>query len=286
MSPIEAGFCPSCGLDFSEPYTGPVARRTFWGDMWRRTRPFRLPVAATAVFFIPLVIAGLLINMEQNARINALRNSGVPTPIPVGRVLVSLHDLPRGYRFSSTEANLLGNVVAWQTRPWDSIPYYAITEWDVSELGGIARVLGGKVAGTDIARESAILDTMLADGVYDTTGLGQNIAAVVPREITSLQYGVSEGIINDENWVDEWRFWGSARQRVTLILHVTDGDLLPTLMLWAELPEQWVAGERETDGQTLTFRVVLPETGWYIASVSRERLSAGQSNGAYELMGR
>ncbi len=278
LSPMLARFCPACGLDFAQPFTGAIVRRSRTGDVVRTAHTLLVPLAAGGAFVLALVGTLVLLSPAPEIRNNRRGGVGTPTPIPFVDVVIAVQDLSRGYRFPDT-MDELQKVVAYVPIPEEAVPRDALTRWGVRDRDGLL----GKTVTTDVYREQPIRRGMVAEGVYDRTGFNQNVAAVIPRDGFGLQYGGGTGILNSQNWIEEWRFESRAGQGLTFTLEVTDGDLQPTLMVWAEVSERWVDGERSSDGQRMTLRVVLPETGSYIASVSQNSLWAGQRVGAYRL---
>ncbi len=172
----------------------------------------------------------------------------VPTPIPVVRVLVTLQNLPRGYRFPETTASLLGDpnatppvppLLAWREWPANAVPFDALTETDVEELGGIEKVVGTHIARTDIPRESLILSAHLVLNLTEAANIGSDAAAVLPQgsvavtipidRETSVGYAIRDGdyvdVLVSMLFVDvDEIFQSITPNQITLITQNEDGS--------------------------------------------------------------
>ncbi|MCB9453885.1 MAG: hypothetical protein H6672_20835 [Anaerolineaceae bacterium] len=167
----------------------------------------------------------------------------IATPIPRVSILISVQNLPRGYRFPDTEEALLNNVVAWRDFPEDTVPFDAMTFDQVEAAGGLERVIGDKIARTDIPREAYILSAQLVSDLSEIASVGSDAAAVLPADRvavtipidreTSVGYAVRDGdfvdVLVSMLFVDvDEIFQSLAPNRFTLITQNADGTFTLT----------------------------------------------------------
>jgi Flp pilus assembly protein CpaB len=149
------------------------------------------------------------------------------------RIVISLQNLPRGYRFP-TKIEDLANVVAYAPWPEASVPFNALRE----DQGGLELVLG-QVARTDIFREQPLLSTLLVPDFGGLGNIGSDAAAVLPSDrvgisvpvdrVTSVAYAIREGdrvdVIISMLFVDvDQVFQSIVPNRITLITTKADGS--------------------------------------------------------------
>lgn len=157
-----------------------------------------------------------------------------PTPIRFVNIVVALQNLPRGYRFPETMAELQ-NVVNYFPWPEDAVPFNALKEAD----GGLEKVLG-KIARTDLFREQPILSNLLVEQLTDIANFGSDAAAVLPSDRvaisvpinrqTSVAYGIRPGdrvdVIISMLFVDvDEVFQSISPNRITLFSIKDDGTI-------------------------------------------------------------
>ncbi|MBN2469488.1 MAG: Flp pilus assembly protein CpaB [Anaerolineae bacterium] len=114
-----------------------------------------------------------------------------PTPIPFVEIVVAVQELPRGIRIPAE------NAVELRRWPAEAAPFNALQSLDD---------VIGKIARTDIPRESPVLSTMLVDNLRELAErgrVGSDAAAVMPPglvavsipmdRITGVAYAIREG---------------------------------------------------------------------------------------------
>lgn len=114
-----------------------------------------------------------------------------PTPIPFVEIVVAVQELPRGIRIPAE------NAVELRRWPAEAAPFNALQSLDD---------VIGKIARTDIPRESPVLSTMLVDNLRELAErgrVGSDAAAVMPPglvavsvpmdRITGIAYAIREG---------------------------------------------------------------------------------------------
>ena len=114
-----------------------------------------------------------------------------PTPIPFVEIVVAVQELPRGIRIPAE------NAVELRRWPAAAAPFNALQSLDD---------VVGKIARTDIPRESPVLSTMLVDNLRELAErgrVGSDAAAIMPPglvavsipmdRITGVAYAIREG---------------------------------------------------------------------------------------------
>ena len=156
-----------------------------------------------------------------------------PTPIPLVKVVQALQNLPRGYRFPNSIAEL-ENIVGYATLPEETVPFNAIKEQD----GGLEKVLG-KIARTDVFREQPILSTYLVTDLTSLAAVGSDAAAVLPSDrvavslpmdrITSVAYGLQDGdhvdVIISMLFIDVDEVFQSITPNLVTLFNKTDAGI-------------------------------------------------------------
>ncbi len=190
------------------------------------------------------------------------------TPIPFAEIVVAGQEIPRGMRIPA-----VGVVVIRLWPAGGSLPFNALQNLDD---------VIGKIARTDIPRESPVLATMLVDDY-------NHLAAVGPPPITPplrgrLRYDQAvTGEINHQVWMEEWYFAGGEGETVSFTMETTTGDLAPFVMVWELQSGEWIDGRRHFDAQTMSITATLPYNGVYVISATRARANNGVTSGTYQL---
>ena len=159
-----------------------------------------------------------------------------PTPTRLVEILVAVQNLPRGYRFPATIAELdQEGVVAFFPWPEEALPFNALTD----QNGGKEFLLN-KIARTDIFREQPILNNLLVDNLSEIANVGSDAAAVLPPDRvaiaipinrqTSVAYGIRPGdrvdVIISMLFVDvDEIFQSISPNLITLFVTKSDGSL-------------------------------------------------------------
>jgi Flp pilus assembly protein CpaB len=153
-----------------------------------------------------------------------------PTPFPIVEIVVAVQELPRGIRIPAENAVEL--------RPWpaEAAPFNSLQSLDD---------VVGKIARTDIPRESPVLSTMLVDNLRelaDRGRVGSDAAAVMPAglvavsvpmdRLTGVAYAIREGdyvdIILSMLFVDvDEEFQSIFPNKFTLVSIDESGNIVP-----------------------------------------------------------
>jgi pilus assembly protein CpaB len=173
-----------------------------------------------------------------------------PTPIQFVRIVIALQNLPRGYRFPATTADL-ANVAAYAAWPEQAVPFNALRE----DQGGLERLLN-KIARTGMFREQPILSNLVVDDLANLAGSGSDAAAVLPNDLvgvsvpidrqTSVSYAIRPGdrvdVVLSMLFVDvDEVFQAITPNTVTLFTILEDGTLSLTSGIEGR-PEQTAFG--------------------------------------------
>jgi len=105
------------------------------------------------------------------------------TPIELVEVVVALQDLPRGYRIPAYVTGSVSNAIDIQFLPKANVPSLAVTVDDPTNPQARQATLNkvvGKIARTDIARQSIILYTTIVDDLTAVAKVGSDAALVIP----------------------------------------------------------------------------------------------------------
>lgn len=142
------------------------------------------------VLLLPQLTGGNLTPVQEQAEAPA-EVLPTPTPIPYVEIVVAVQELPRGIRIPAE------NAVELKRWPADAAPFNALQSLDD---------VVGKIARTDIPRESPVLSTMLVDNLRELAErgrVGSDAAAVMPPglvavsipmdRITGVAYAIREG---------------------------------------------------------------------------------------------
>lgn len=142
------------------------------------------------VLLLPQLTGGSLTPVQEQAEAPA-EVLPTPTPIPYVEIVVAVQELPRGIRIPAE------NAVELRRWPADAAPFNALQSLDD---------VVGKIARTDIPRESPVLSTMLVDNLRELAErgrVGSDAAAVMPPglvavsipmdRITGVAYAIREG---------------------------------------------------------------------------------------------
>ncbi len=149
------------------------------------------------------------------------------TPIPFVEIVIAVQDLPRGIRIPAE------NAVELRRWPAEAAPFNALQDLDD---------VIGKIARTDIPRESPVLSTQLVDSLRDIADVGSDAAAVMPSglvavsipmdRITGVAYAIREGdyvdVIMSMLFVDvDEEFQSILPNNITLVSIGEGGDIVP-----------------------------------------------------------
>ncbi len=148
-------------------------------------------VVVAAVLLLPQLTGGQTPVSPQQQAESPAEVLPTPTPIPFVEIVVAVQELPRGIRIPEE------NAVELRRWPASAAPFNALQNLDD---------VVGKIARTDIPRESPVLSTMLVDNLRELAERGRtgsDAAAVMPPglvavsipmdRITGVAYAIREG---------------------------------------------------------------------------------------------
>lgn len=272
-------FCLRCGHEMTPaPIPAPNAKPQRWLipvlGSWRATilaglTLFAIGFVSALLFYVPPTPVYQYTTPNQPV----IARLPTTTPIPFTEIVVAVQELPRGL--------LIPEEGAVQLRPWPagpSVPIDAI--WNINEVIG-------KIALTDIPRESPVLSTMIGGSLYDLhpVNVSDNPWATLP--LGRLGAGsLVRGILSTETPTEEWIFYARAGETTTFRLSSEDIRQTlssPVLMIWAEDTEEWLDGQRVQHGASSSLTVTFPRDAVYIVVVGRDRLVMGRGSGVYSL---
>ncbi|MBN1201390.1 MAG: PPC domain-containing protein [Anaerolineae bacterium] len=134
--------------------------------------------------------------------------------------------------------------------------------------------------------------TLLVAGDASVSGLIYRLtlqpvveSATDVQQLSFLEDGF--GAISDARYLEHWAFEVSAGQALSLRLIPVSGNLAPTLTLWGPDGRPLIEGVTEDTSagmQTKSLDYVAPQSGTYVAVVSRLDGPAGDTSGAYRIL--